>query len=58
MAKPFKTLDEQVEYLEKNKLIAFDDKLSAKKFLLKNNYFNVVSTAKIILCTGYENGKH
>lgn len=56
--KPFLTLDQQIEYLEKNKNIVFEDKKTAKRYLLDNNYFNVISSAKIFFCIGYKNNKH
>ncbi|MGL5042540.1 MAG: Abi family protein [Culicoidibacterales bacterium] len=56
MAKRFKTLDDQIEYLEKSKNIVFGDKEKAKIFLLENNYFNVVSSTKIFFCKAYNNG--
>ena len=42
MAKPFKTLEEQVE-LMKNRGLYFDDEEKAKSYLLLNNYYNVIN---------------
>lgn len=59
VVKPFKSLDAQIDYLETNKNIIFNDKGSAKKFLLDNNYYNVISSAKIYACLSIGNGgKH
>ncbi|MGL5042180.1 MAG: hypothetical protein ACRC6X_03630 [Culicoidibacterales bacterium] len=45
-SKSFKTLDEQIIHLEKNKKIIFEDKNEAKKILLNNNYINLISAIK------------
>lgn len=40
--KPFKTLDEQIEILKKRNL-NFQDEEKAKKYLLNNNYYNIIN---------------
>ncbi|MDR2976239.1 MAG: hypothetical protein LBV19_02865 [Streptococcaceae bacterium] len=56
--KPFKTLEEQISHLEKNKSIIFDDKSSAAKYLLDENYFNVISCGKIKFADKIEKSCH
>ena len=58
--KQFLTIEEQIHYLEKQKNISFFDKDFASTFLLKNNYYNVISAAKIFFCSGFnkEANKH
>ncbi|MDR2976293.1 MAG: hypothetical protein LBV19_03185 [Streptococcaceae bacterium] len=58
MAKPFKNLNEQIEYLQKNKSIVFNDIEKAKKYLLDSNYFNVISCSKVKFAEKIENGCH
>lgn len=45
MTKPFKTYDEQIEILKSRNLI-IEDELSAKRFLEKENYYNVINGYK------------
>ncbi|GAB2025991.1 hypothetical protein OfM1_20640 [Lactovum odontotermitis] len=58
MAKPFKSLDEQIDYLEKTKAIIFSDKENAKVYLRDSNYFNVISCSKVRFAEKIENGCH
>jgi len=47
MPKPFKSIDEQIDYLETKKSIEFTDKKEAYQFLLNNNYYQVVACGKV-----------
>lgn len=53
------TVCEQIEYLKKNKRIAYiiDDKLTAKEVLYTNNYINVISPFKYIFAKKDNTGK-
>lgn len=42
MAKPFKTLDEQIDIL-KNRGLMIDDESKTKKILCFTNYYNVIN---------------
>jgi len=55
--KAFKTIDEQIEYLQINKSMKVCDIELAYKFLLDNNYYNVVSCGKIKFAEMIECGK-
>lgn len=42
MGKPFRTIDQQIDLLEKRNL-KFKDKEKAREILLKNNYYNLIN---------------
>jgi len=56
--KPFKTLDEQISYLQDTKSIIFSDTEKAKQYLLDSNYFNVISCGKVKFAERIEKGCH
>ena len=56
--KVFKTLDEQVDYLQQEKLVQIQDSTWARKVLFDNNYYNLISCSKIKFAKGIEFGKH
>jgi len=56
--KKFKTIDQQIDYLEIDKAVKTCDRGVSSKFLLDYNYYNVVSCGKIKFAYNSENGKH
>ena len=56
-SKPFKSINEQVQYLKENKQISFSDEESAKIYLLHHNYYNVISVAKVRFVSYFKDGK-
>ena len=56
--KPFLSLDKQINHLVRNKNVVFENKRRARNYLLNKNYFNIVSTAKIIFCDRIVDSKH
>lgn len=45
--KHFKSLDEQIDYLQSSKSIEFQDRDTAKNILLDCNYYNLISCGKV-----------
>ena len=56
--KLFKTLDEQLDYLKKAKFVNFDSLDKARKVLLNNNYYYLVSCGKVKFAKGLEDRKY
>jgi len=56
--KPFKTLDEQLNYLMKHKNINFKQPKNAKQALFDNNYYNLISCGKIKFAREVREQKH
>ena len=56
--KEFKNLDEQLDYLHKEKNIYFQDRNLAKNILLDCNYYNLVSSGKIKFVVGISEEGH
>ena len=54
MGKPFKTIDQQIELLEKRNL-KFKDKEKAKEILLRNNYYNLINNFSKFMINGFNN---
>jgi len=54
--KRFLTLDGQCQHLIKNKSVIINDLSKAKKILLENNYFNLVSCAKVKFAVDIQKG--
>lgn len=52
MAKPFKTIDQQIELLEKRNL-KFKDKEKANEILLTNNYYNLINKYSKFMLTSF-----
>jgi len=55
--KVFKTINEQIEYLQINKSVKVDNQEVAREVLLNNNYYNLVSCGKIKFAKTIECGK-
>ena len=56
--KPFKTLDEQRNYLIKHKNVDFKQSENAEKVLFDNNYYNLISCGKIKFAREIRGQKH
>lgn len=57
--KNYKTLDEQIEHIEKDKKVIIEDKEQFKEFLLDNNYYRFINSTKIDFCQSVDGtGKH
>ena len=56
--KIFKTLDEQLNYLQNGKLVKFDDLDKARTILLNNNYYYLISCGKIKFAKSLDNRKY
>lgn len=56
--KPFKTIDQQIDYLATDKEVTTYNRGISSDFLLDYNYYNVVSCGKIKFAYNSENGKH
>ncbi len=56
--KEFKNLDDQLDYLHKEKNIYFQDRDLAKNILLDYNYYNLVSSGKIKFVVDISNNNH
>ncbi len=54
MGKTFKTIDQQIELLEKRNL-KFKDKEKAKEILLRNNYYNLINNFSKFMINGFNN---
>ena len=56
--KPFKSLDNQMIHLQNNKQIIFSNPDDEKRFLLDNNYYNVITCGKIKYAQSIDKGAH
>lgn len=53
MSKVGLTIDEQINHLKTHKNIHFDDETTAKKYLLKHSYADVITPLKTLFSSGY-----
>lgn len=57
--KPFKTITEQIQYLESDKNMIITNKSLLEQTLIDNNYYRFINSTKLTLCEGFdETGKH
>lgn len=57
--KPFKTIEEQIKYLQSDKNMIVTDKSLLEQTLIDNNYYRFINSTKLTLCDGFnETGKH
>lgn len=56
--KQFKSLDDQLDYLHKEKQVYFQDKKSAKMILLNCNYYNLISCGKVKYALDIDKNSH
>lgn len=57
VAKPFKTVDQQIEILKSRNLTIADEE-TIKEILLKENYYNIINGYKTLFLKNTENGKN